>query len=286
MYITLDILVKRGACKEYLEFFDKHYPNGVEMLELIKHGHLPYHGLHWGYKWLDPNEEEVAAYWERVQVVDSEGIDESDHVTNSMLVVKSSHITQSQQVYHCEQITKSCYTVRSKFVDEGVNIVDSDFIDVSSSVLDSKNVSNSNEVVASVCIANSHGIYQSNNIINSHAIWQSNDLTNCGFCFDCNNLTNALFCIGANNGEHMLFNKSVDKMRFDMIYKQFTKYASHNISLVTSWDVQGGSIPSRIYDYREHTKNISASFWDWVKTLPGYDASILYSITFNPFFLK
>ena len=35
MYITLDLLQKRGACQEALDFFAKHYPNGIEMLEII-----------------------------------------------------------------------------------------------------------------------------------------------------------------------------------------------------------------------------------------------------------
>jgi hypothetical protein len=35
MYITLDILQKRGACQESLDFFAKHYPDGVEMMQAI-----------------------------------------------------------------------------------------------------------------------------------------------------------------------------------------------------------------------------------------------------------
>jgi hypothetical protein len=50
MYITLDILQKRGACQEYLDFFAKRFPDGVEMLHMIERGHMPYHALHWGYK--------------------------------------------------------------------------------------------------------------------------------------------------------------------------------------------------------------------------------------------
>ena len=89
MFITVDILQKRGACQEYLDFFASHFPDGVEMMQMIEQGHLSYHALHWGYKWLDPNEEEVAAYWKRVRVENSEGVDESDHITNSKIISHS-----------------------------------------------------------------------------------------------------------------------------------------------------------------------------------------------------
>jgi hypothetical protein len=286
MYITLDIIQKRGGCGEYLRFFEKHYPNGVEMLELIENGHVPYHGLHWGYKWLDPNEQEKEAYWRRVKVVDSEGVDESDNVTSSMLVSHSSKINQSQQIYHSKEINFSQYIVQSEFVDESKNIANSYFVNNSYDVINGKNIENSNQVVDSTYIINSHGIYSSYNITDCHAIWRSKNLTNCYFCFDCDGISKAMFCCNKQEGEYMLFNKPVDKTRFEMVQKQYKRYALPFITLMEPWNVYNGNIPNILHDFRKHTANIPASFWEWAKTIPGYDAEVLYSLTFIPQFLN
>jgi hypothetical protein len=285
MYITLDIIQKRGGCGEYLRFFEKRYPNGVEMLELIEHGHIPYHGLHWGYKWLDPNEEEIAAYRKRVKVSDSEGVDASDHVTNSMLVSHSSKINQSQEVYNSKEVNFSQYVVKSEFVDDSKHIADSCFITNCCDIINCKNAENSNQVVDSTYIINSHGVYDSYNITDSHAIWRSNNLTNCFFCFDCADTNNAMFCLNQHGGEYMLFNKPVDKTRFEMVQKQYKRYALPFITLTDPWNVHNGDVPHVNHDFRDHTKNIPASFWEWVKTIPGYNPEILYSLTFIPQFL-
>ena len=285
MYITLDILQRRGACQEYIDFFQKRFPDGVEMLEMIEHGHLPYHALHWGYKWLDPNQNEVEAYWKKVRVENSEGVDESDHVTNSRIISFSTQVDNSESVYHSNEIFNSRYVTNSRCVTDGEFIDNSEFVDRSMKILRGKNVTDSSEVVDSIYVANSHGVFDSNNIVDAHYIWHSNSLTNCGFCFNCYGLINSLFCFGQENGEYMLFNKQIDKMRFEMIMKQFKRYVGDGACMTNNWDTLGGA-PVKIYDYRKHTQFMTDTFWSWVKTLPGYNPDILYSLTFNPLFLK
>jgi hypothetical protein len=284
MFITVDILQKRGACQEYLDFFVKHYPDGVEMLYMIERGHMPYHALHWGYKWLDPNEEEVAAYWKRVAVENSQGIDESDHITNSEIISHSSRVDNSHNIYDSEDITSCEYIVKSSFVDNSDNIYSSNFVDNSYKVLGSQNITNSNQVVDSSYVVNCHGIYECENVVNSHTIWRSKKLTNCGFCFDCQNISNALFCTQQTEGEYLLFNKKIDKIRFDMVYKQYQRYASIWLNLAESWPITN-DYPKKLYDYRKHVKDIPPSFYAWAKTLPGYDPITMYSMTFDPQFL-
>lgn len=286
MFITLDILQKRGACQEYLDFFQKHYPDGVEMLHMIEQGHMPYHALHWGYKWLDPNEEEIVAYWKKVVVVDSEGIDESDHVTNSRIIVASSRITDCHNIIDSKDVTSSHQIRSSEFVTDSSFISGSSFIDNSLRILNSKNVDNSCEVVDSIYVINSSGVMDSTNVMDGHTIWRSKDLTNCGFCFNCTNLTNSLFCLNTENGEYLLFNKPIDKARFEIINKQFRRYASADSDMTTGWNKNiHGADATKINNFRKNTENIPEAFWSWVKTLPGYDSMIMYSLTFNPQFL-
>lgn len=286
MYITIDILQQRGACQEYLDYFMKHYPDGVEMLHMIEKGHMPYHGLHWGYKWLNPNKEEIAAYWKAVHVENSEGVDESDHISNSSLIVNSSHISDSEQIVGCEEISGSREVRISKYVTNSKNIDNSSYIDDSTRILNGQNITNSSEVVDSTYIVDSNSIYESDNIVDSKLIWHSKNLTNCYFCFKCHNTSNAMFCLDQVDGEYLLFNKPIDKMRFDMIKKQFNRYATVNASMTENWSLslhKNGA--KKINNYQLHTKHIPDAFWNWVKTLPGYDPSILYSLTFNQSFL-
>ena len=287
MFITAEILQQRGACQEYLDFFQKHYPNGVEMIDMIERGHMPYHALHWGYKWLDPNEEEVASYWKRVCVENSEGVDESDHVSDSSLIVNSSRIEKSSNVIGSTDVFNSEHIHISQMVDSSKWVQSSSFVDGSTRILDSKNVEDSSEVVNSVYIIKSHGVFDSNNVVEGHTIWHSINLTNCGFCFHCSNLMNALFCINAGDGEYMLFNKPIDAARFDRINKQFRRYATAHSIMTDGWSEDLHCAKAKkIMDYRKHTKDIPVSFWEWVKTLPGYDTEIMYSLTFNPQYLN
>ena len=284
MFITLDILQKRGACQEYLNFFAKHYPDGVEMLELIEKGHVPEHGLHWGYQWLDPNEEEAAAYWKRVHVTDSEGVHESSHVHNSHLVSKSSHVSDSEAVYNSKNVNKSMYISDSEFVEDSRQVGISSFVENGDRVIKGKNISDSTEVYDSEYIVQSSSVFKSYNVVNGHGIWNSKDITDCGFCANCSNLTNSLFCQGITEGNNLLFNKPIDERRLQMILRQFSKYKPQ-IQFTDDWADDFGNIPVATYDYRKHFSKIDASFWAWVRTLPGYDPMVLYSITFDPQFL-
>lgn len=285
MYITLDIMQKRGAWQEALDFFAKHFPDGVEMMDVIEMRHIPVNFLHWGYQHLDPNEEEVKAYWKRIDVANSEGVHESTHIHNSTIVSSSKQVDNSEEVYKSENVSNSTYIVSSEFVDNSENVGMSEFVDNSENVLNSKNVDNSDEVCGSNYVIGSHGVFKSNNIVNSNIIWWSNNLTDCSFCSQCADLKNALFCQGLKEGKYLLFNKPIDQVRYEMIAKQFKKYMP-SIKLTNDWKHYFGELPHINYDLRKHIQKIPAKFWDWVKTLPGYDASIIYSLTFDPQFLN
>ena len=284
MFITLDILQKRGAYQEDLNQFLKCFPNGIEMTSLAKDGRVPYHFLHWCYKWLDPSKEDVLAYWAAVAVENSEGVDESDHITNSKIVSYSSEVSDSEEIYHSKNVNTSIYVSYSEDVEHSQDVGNSSFVWDSGQVLNSSNITNSTEVFESTYVVNSDGIFRSSNVVECMAITNSHNLTDCGYCADCNNLKNALFCQGVTDGEYMLFNKPIDKVRFEMIYKQFKKF-SPRIQLTEPWKRMYGQTPRVNYNYRKHHASISIGFWRWVRTLPNFDPMTMYSITFDPQFL-
>lgn len=152
-------------------------------------------------------------------------------------------------------------------------------------MLNSSNITNSKEVFESTYVVNSDGVFRSSNVVECMAIINSHNLTDCGYCADCKNLTNALFCQGVADGEYMLFNKPIDKARFEIIYKQFKKFSPH-IQITEPWKrMNHGETPKVYYDYRKHHRNISIGFWRWLRTLPNFDPVVMYSITFDPQFL-
>lgn len=285
MYITLDILTKHGVGEDIYEYFTNKYPDGVEAMSVIKNSETPNRVLHWIYEWLDISKEEIEVYWQRVNVVDSEGVCKSNNVTRSALVVGSNEVSGSRHVYDSEQITDSHKVVSSQFINSSEYIVNSEFIDESHHIFGSKNVNGCSQVVDSVYIMLAHGVFESSNIVNAHSIWKSENLTDCYFCFNCHNVFNALFCEGISNGEYYLFNKKIDKARFDMILRQYKLYSTPFITLMSEWPEGFGQSPTKYYDYRKHTEKITDKFYAWVKTLPGYDPAIMYSITFDSRFL-
>lgn len=285
MYITLDILQQRGACQEALDFFAKHYPNGLEMKYAIEKGHLPETFLHWGYENLDPNEEEVAAYWNKIDVVKSQGVWESARVHNSTLIRGSHDIDDSERVYKSNNVKNSVYISTSDYVEDSQYVGNTNFAERAKYVLNCTNITDSTEVAESNYIVNSEGIYRSNNVVDSIGIWHGTNITNCGFCANCLDLEKSLFCQGQEGGKFLLFNKQIDERRFDMIYKQFIKFKP-TITTTGDWtQVSYGDLPKVVVDYRAHLAKVPDSFWDWVKTLPGYDPKIVYSLTFDSRFL-
>lgn len=285
MYLTLEILQKRGACQEALDFFAKHYPDGAELIDLIEKAHLPEDFLHWGFYWLEANDAEKKAYLSKMHITGSVSVLYSKDVFESYSISHSCNVTYSERVKHSKNVTGSKCIYDSNYIDNCEGVWKSFMVSNGDRVLEGKNVTNSKEVIKSSYVQNSSGVFQSENIVNCTAIWKSSNLTDCGFCSNCINLKNSLFCDQQSNGEYLLFNKPIEKTRFDMIYQQYNSlFFKPRLRLMsTTWT---GEQPPRIHqDFRKHFSDIDPDFWTWVKTLPNYNPNIMYSLTFDPQFL-
>ena len=284
MYITLDYLQKLGACQEALDFIAKYYPEGAELSTLMEKGHIPYSFMHWGYTYLPASDEERRIYCEKMDIVDSVGFVKSTHIHNCETVFQSHHISNSHNIYRSEQVEASAQITSSKYVTDSSYIFESQYVDASSRVLKGKNINDSNEVYDSVFVVSSHGVFGSSNVENGYAIWESKDICDAAFCFGCQSIKNALFCNRISNGQYLLFNKEISQSNFERIFNQFRRYIDGSITFFSRLP-EGRGAAYVSHNYSNHTKNISDSFWDWAATLPGYDPSILYALTFNPRFL-
>ena len=139
-------------------------------------------------------------------------------------------------------------------------------------------------MILSNAIFNSQNIHTSDNVLHSSEIRGCENVTDCSFCADCKNIINCLFCYGLEDAEYYIFNKPVDKQRFGIIQRQYhNQFSNIELSFVKNnqWPqdmlIATTPIPYRFYD--KHYVNFSDRFWKWVKSVPNYDALLLYKLT-------
>lgn len=279
MYLTSKILNKYNACGPGAEFFEKHYPDGIELVDLIKNKHVPYSYLYWGYNNLDINEDERAAYFERIKVTDSMNVYNSHHVDKSQLVCKSEKIQSSTRVNESKGIEYSQNVNRSEDVDHSEDVCRSSLVSDSNQIVGSVNVTKSVEVLDSSNVSESNCIYHSTTVVNSEAIFFSKNIIDCKFCFGCTNLKECMFCYGMHfeeePGSYYIFNKKVDKAIYDAARKAFAQLKMVGYGRVANW------IQTDVYTFE--AKTISAykvvrvpeKFVRFVNTLPNYDEDLL-----------
>ena len=170
-------------------------------------------------------------------------------------------------------------------------IFSSEFIESSKCVVQSKNITNSHNIVCSDYVVNSHSIMNAAAVTNSAYVGSfipggCRQIKDCRFIAESKNLKHCLFCYGIENGEFLVFNKQVDSTDYELIVHQLDK-------ILRNWDmelIQNNEWPEYTIPLdapivqRNIIKQYAAlpdTFWRWVKTLPGYDVSILYAITYN-----
>ncbi len=293
MFLTNKILKQYEACENGIKWFDRHFPNGAELIDVINHRTTTPEFLHWGYSHLVTTEEEKEAYWAKLNV----------HCDNIRTVYKSNDVADSEWVSCSSQVEGSAYVFSSKEVYSSADVLSSSSVQDSRKIYDSEFVYSSNRIYLSQNVTNSHNIVHSNYVVNSHSVMNSAAVTNsafvdgwlpggskqikdCRFIMECTNLKHSLFCHRINDGEYMIFNKPMDASDYEVIVSQLDRMLqNYESELVIGNEWPNHTIP---LDAPTMQRNISkqyaalpASFWRWVKTLPGYDPAVLYAITYN-----
>lgn len=291
MFLTTDILIKRASCIEGVEFLDKHFPNGAELIDIINYRFTPTEFLHWGYLHLNPNKEEIEAYWNRLKVDTSarSSIYESDNIAGGSYISCSSHITNSDYIFSSKEVKDSNSILSSSYIEHSKQIVNSEFCYNSNKVFLGSNINDSYNIIQSNYVVNSQHVINSNSIVDCFCIgdWMSTTsrITDGAFIVNCQQLEHCLFCSQLENKEYHLFNQPIPPGQFDLIKKQMA-------SILRDWEPQymikdwSANIipiePPRILrNPLKQYADLPEAFWRWVITLPNYNPNILYSITFN-----
>jgi hypothetical protein len=293
MYITKETLLKYGACGFGLKWFERNFPNGGELIDVINHPKIDRHSLHWGYTNLITTETELEAYYKKLKITNNEHINTitySDNVQDSLFVSRSSYVEKSNFVFSSEDIVDSSNISSSKVVQRSKNVFNSEFVYDSNQIYDGKNINNSYNIISANYIINSENVVNAASVINSKMVVDlvpngTKQIKNSAFISHCSNLDHCLFCQCINNGEYLVFNKPVSAEEYDIIVTQLNNMLS-NVELdltLNGWPKEQIPLDTPIINrnFGECFSILPDKFWRWVKTLPNYDPMILYGITYN-----
>lgn len=280
MYLTVETLQKHGACQDMLTFFAKHYPDGADMKHIIEKGHLPAHALHWGYINLAADPEDIEAYFKKMKITNSNGVFNSEDVSDSEAIQESQDIHHSSSIYKSKHVEHSQHITGCEEVYHSHHINLSNFVENSERVKNSNNITDCSDIVDTTYAVQSHQIIGSRIITNCYDIRNSLNLQDCAACADCSDSQHLLFCQGIQNSEYMLFNKPIAKEQFDIIRRQYQRYAPLT-TVMEPWPPYSKEAPHTINHYGKQYEATSESFWRWVATLPNYDPFVLYQVTFR-----
>ena len=202
-----------------------------------------------------------------------QNIQDSQYIANSSDVDFSSFIHSSTGVSHSTDV------LNSDDVTNSLKVFQSQFVYSSEKIFGSTSIENSRNVLISKGIYNSRNIYDCTNVITSGELRFCEDITASNFCVDSKSLKNCLFCCELNNKEYHIFNKPVDKERFEIILKQYQRIMGElELDYMREpWpeSMLIPSLPSPFPYFNKHYLQLPDKFWRWVQTVPGYDADLL-----------
>lgn len=217
---------------------------------------------------------------------------ECKDVVNSEYIVHSNRVEDSGYVFDSEDIT-ACNSITSSLLAErSNNIYGSEFVYDSYRIVGSKNITNSQDIIFSNCVINSHDIAWCSNIkwsgfVSDFTGGRTKELNHCYFISNSRELDHCLFCTNLIGAEYCLFNKHIAPEEYDIYVKQLGSILKDwrpELVLHDYWPTETIPLDYPVIQrniYKQYI-NLPDKFWRWVKTLPGYDADIMYSIVFNP----
>lgn len=284
MFITVDILQKYQACEQGIRYIQRFYPNGAEMIDIIRDRHISKEFLHWGREHLTHSPEELEVYARVCNIINTEGYWYSQDVRDSKYVIKSKQVTASIGVFGSNDIVNSNDIADSESVLDSKQIFGSSMVDDSEKVFKSQNITRGINICNSTMVADSKNIIDSCSIFDSSEIIRGLNVSDSHFCQDCKEIKHCMFCDGLEEAEYCLFNKPIEKKHYELFEKQYLKYLIERLDFIREWPEEMLSSryisPTKKFDDWYHP--ISPRFWKWVRTLPGFDSMLMYNITMLP----
>ena len=288
MFVTKDILEKHKACTAGIRVFDRFYPNGVEIMELLDNKHINAEILHWGFENLNVDAAEIDKYYQRLGIVDSTEVVRSERVSDSHFVWDSKDITSSKFCQNCNFVNRSTRITDSSNISNSEGIYCCDDIKFSKCIIYSKCIDTSYIISDSTEVRGSYGIANSRNMIDSTFTYRSSLCEDVHYSSFMTNCHKCLFCTDLKDAHYHVFNEQVIPEVFEQIYKAFeAKSDNESICLMKdNFESKTYYVSKKIMDFREYFSLISPSFDEWIKGVFNFDPFIMYQITFNKKWLE
>ena len=284
MFVTVETLKKLNACDQGLKYIERFYANGANIIDLINDRHIPKDFLHWGREHLTLTDEEFKAYCRVCNIENTESFWYSCDIKNSKNIVKSKLVDSSTGVFQSTEVVNGIDVVNCEQIEDCAQIFSSNWVARSSKVFSSSNVEESENICDSSSVIRSKNIVYSKDVLNSSEIMSSNNITNSASCFGAKSLKNCLFCCDISDKECHLFNKPVEKERFEVYKRQYEKIMEHErLALVKDWPerLSASEVPILDLNMSHYYDQVHDTFWKWARTLPNFDEQIFYNITMN-----
>lgn len=284
MFLTLEILRERKACEAGIKYVERFYPNGAELSTLIADKHIPFDFLHWGWMYLDPSEEEIRQYEQRVGISNTTSYYRIENVSDSSFIDESKFVARSHHVVHSQNVNDSNFVYSSHDVENSNRVTNSAYIYNSTAVVGSANITNTSQVFNSQAIIDCETVIASMVASNCDMIYDCAQVEDLHFCSSCKNLTHGLFCFQPEDGAKgpLLFNKPVSEKMYENALAQYKKL---KVDFAPIECIKGEETCALNRDFKGYFARVPSRFWDWMRTLPNFDTEIAYSLTFHDEFL-
>ena len=287
MLVTLEKLQEAKACSIGVEWFKNHYPNGTTLQELASNPETPKEFLHWGYQNLESGEIERDIFWNRLNIKCEEPLTIilSENILNSKEVNRSKEVGNSQYVFASKKINNGYLIQSSREVIDSSLIFSSKKIKHSKKVYKSTDIVNSEEILYGTAIKESKNIVYGENIEKSYCVIGSKEkpsafITDSFFIANSSHLSRSLFCFDIEDKDLYMFNQKISEAEYVQyrqellqLFEGFCFDFLINLPTAGSFPV----LPSP-KDITECFKKLPTGFMEWVKTLPGYNETILLNI--------
>ena len=274
MFITPEICLKYGISKNNIQVLLSEYPKGTKFQFILDNHNLD-DFAHEAFLKLPLDEADQNKYLEKMSIEDSTGVFYSSFVNKGESVLRSSQVTESSQVYDSYSVINSKSISHSRVIKNSSLVENSTLVTESYCVKDSKTVNHSSFVADSSFIIDSCDIIKSSGVDNSIYVFNSESIDESQMILNCRALKNCAFCSNLEDKEFHLFNKPIKEKTMKMIQAQFVELFNRELKVKEGMD----------FMYNIHLNTFSSIqsdlFWEWVKTLPGYDEIIMYSLTID-----
>ena len=221
-----------GARKEWINDFNRYYPEGVEFKQIITDKFLSIVTVHFIYNYCNLSSEEKQQYNQYCNIDEScKYYLNSVDLKNSQYIFNSKNISNSKYIYNSEDIINSANIAYSNNISYSSDILNSSEVMYSASVIKSEKITSSKQIIASKNINFSNFICYSDIVNDSQFIYNSFQTYFSLFCGALSNCNHCIFSFNLKDSNYMVFNKPVAVEDYEILENKLVTFLLQQMEL-------------------------------------------------------